>query len=104
MVRYTTPKQHRKVKMPVFDHRRTPMKDLPDEVCIVLRPTQNPDGTGQEYQSGSISIDTFGIVGYLPVYSNYLDALKENPNSNIYILDLTEYKRELGLVESEKPI
>tara|TARA_R100001086_G_C11732909_1_gene230224 strand:- start:86 stop:358 length:273 start_codon:yes stop_codon:yes gene_type:complete len=90
--------------MPVFDHRRTPIKDLPDEVCIVLRPTQNPDGTGQEYQSGSINIDTYGIVGYLPVYNSYLDALKENPNSHIYMLNLTEYKKELGLVETEEPI
>ena len=79
--------------MPVYDYRHMEMKDLPDQVCLVLKPTQNPTGDAQEHQTGALSIDLYGIVGYLPIYKNYQDAMKEHPNSHIYIMDLTEYKK-----------
>ena len=90
--------------MPVYDHRRIAMKDLPDQVCLVLKPTSNPDGDAQEGQSGSLNIDLCGIVGSLPVYRNYQQAMKNHPNSQIYIMDLTEYKRELGLIPPKDSI
>ena len=43
--------------MPVYDHRNIAMKDLPDQVCLVLKPTQNPAGDSQEHQSGALNID-----------------------------------------------
>ena len=88
----------RTVKMPVYDYRHVAMKDLPDQICLVLKPTQNPGGDTQEHQSGSLSIDTCGIVGYLPIYRNYQQAMQEHPNSHIYVMDLTKYKREIGLI------
>jgi len=69
----------------------------------VLHPQRNPEGTAQEHQSGSLTIDTHGIVGYLPIFRNYQEALQEYPNSHIYVMDLTEYKKELGLIPTNRP-
>jgi len=90
--------------MPVYDYRHVSMKDLPDQVCLVLKPTYNPTGDAQEHQSGALNIDLCGIVGYLPIYRNYQQAIQDHPNSHIYVMDLTEYKREIGLIPPVKPI
>jgi len=84
--------------MPVYDYRHMAIKDLPDQICLVLKPTQNPTGNTQEHQSGALSIDLCGVVGYLPIYRNYQEAMQEHPNSHIYVMDLTEYKKEIGLI------
>ena len=83
--------------MPVYDYRNVALKDLPDQICLVLKPTQNPSGNAQEHQSGALSMDICGIVGYLPIYTNYQQAMKEHPNSHIYVMSLIEFKKELGI-------
>jgi len=88
--------------MPVYDYRHVAIKDLPDQVCLVLKPTQNPTGDSQEHQSGALNIDLCGIVGYLPIYRNYQQAVQDHPNSHIYVMDLTEYKKEIGLIPPDK--
>ena len=90
--------------MPVYDYRHMEMKDLPDQVCLVLKPSRNPNGDAQEHQSGSLNIDLCGIVGYLPIYINYQQAMQDHPNSHIYVMDLTEYNREIGLIPSDKSV
>jgi len=92
------------VKMPVYDYRNVVIGDLPDQICLVLKPTQNPTGDVQEYQSGALTIDLCGIVGYLPIYRNYQQAIQDHPNSHIYVMDLTEYKRKIGLLPPDKVI
>ena len=84
--------------MPVYDYSHMSMKDLPDQVCLVLKPTQNPTSNTQERQSGALTIDSYGIVGYLPIYKDYQQAMEEHPESHIYMIDLTKYKKEIGLM------
>lgn len=84
--------------MPVYDHRLMDMKGFPDQICIVLKPVGTPEGEGQEYQSGAITIENMGVVGYLPVYNNYQAALQAYPNCPIYVMDMTDYKKDKKLM------
>jgi len=87
--------------MPVYDYNHMPVKDLPDQVCLVLKPIQNPTDDPQNHQSGPLTIrvfDSYGIVGYLPVYKDYQQAMEAHPGSHIHMMDLTEYKKEIGLM------
>ena len=85
--------------MPVYDKGRTEPEaaQYPDQVCIVLKPFQAKQGNGQIGQSGSLTIETVGMTGYLPIYTNYQQAMKEHPNSHIYVMSLIEFKKELGI-------
>tara|TARA_B100000949_G_C14116437_1_gene380646 strand:- start:263 stop:526 length:264 start_codon:yes stop_codon:yes gene_type:complete len=85
--------------MPVYDKGRTEPEaaQYPDQVCIVLKPFQAKQGDGQIGQSGSLTIETVGMTGYLPIYTNYQQAMKEHPNSHIYVMSLIEFKKELGI-------
>jgi len=85
--------------MPVYDKGRTEpaASQYPDQVCIVLKPFQAKQGDGQIGQSGSLTIETVGMTGYLPIYTNYQQAMKEHPNSHIYVMSLIEFKKELGI-------
>ena len=85
--------------MPVYDKGRPEPEaaQYPDQVCIVLKPFQAKQGDGQIGQSGSLTIETVGMTGYLPIYTNYQQAMKEHPNSHIYVMSLIEFKKELGI-------
>ena len=85
--------------MPVYDKGTTDPEapQYPDQVCIVLKPFQAKQGDGQIGQSGSLTIETVGMTGYLPIYTNYQQAMKEHPNSHIYVMSLIEFKKELGI-------
>ena len=85
--------------MPVYDYRRMEMKGLPDQICVVLKPVRTPNGQGPENQSGEITLESIqGTIGYLPVFMNYQDALAAYPSTPIYVMDLTEYKEEMGFI------
>ena len=85
--------------MPVYDKGRTEPEaaQYPAQLCIVLKPFQAKQGDGQIGQSGSLTIETVGMTGYLPIYTNYQQAMKEHPNSHIYVMSLIEFKKELGI-------
>ena len=85
--------------MPVYDKGKTELdaNKYPDQICIVLKPFQAKQGDGQIGQSGSLTIETVGMTGYLPIYTNYQQAMKEHPNSHIYVMSLIEFKKELGI-------
>ena len=84
--------------MPVYDYGRTEMdaQKWPDQVCVVLSPQLVKKGDGQG-QSGAITIEGIDMTAYLPIYTNYQAALKEYPNTSIYVMSLTDYKRQLGM-------
>ena len=81
--------------MPVYDYGRTEMdaNKWPDQVCIVLAPQQTKTGTGQ----GSVNIEGIDMTAYLPVYTNYQTALKEHPDTPIYLMSFVDFKRQLGM-------
>ena len=85
--------------MPVYDKRRTEpdAAQYPDQVCIVLKAFQTKQGDGQVGQSGSLTIENVSMTAYLPVYTNYQQAMTEHPNSHIYVMSLVEFKEELGI-------
>ena len=81
--------------MPVYDYGRTEMdaQKWPDQICIALVPQQTKTGTGQ----GSITIEGIDMTAYLPIYTNYQTALKEHPDTPIYVMSLIDFKRQLGM-------
>ena len=85
--------------MPVYDKGKTePDADkYPDQICIVLKAFQTKQGNGQVGQSGSLTIENVSMTAYLPVYTNYQQAMADHPNSHIYVLSLVEFKEELGI-------
>ena len=85
--------------MPVYDKGKTePDADkYPDQICIVLKASQTKQGNGQVGQSGSLTIENVSMTAYLPVYTNYQQAMADHPNSHIYVMSLIEFKQELGI-------
>ena len=85
--------------MPVYDKGKTePDADkYPDQICIVLKAFQTKQGNGQVGQSGSLTIENVSMTAYLPVYTNYQQAMADHPNSHIYVMSLIEFKEELGI-------
>ena len=85
--------------MPVYDKGKTePYADkYPDQICIVLKAFQTKQGNGQVGQSGSLTIENVSMTAYLPVYTNYQQAMADHPNSHIYVMSLVEFKEELGV-------
>ena len=85
--------------MPVYDKGKTePDADkYPDQICIVLKAFQTKQGNGQVGQAGALTIENVSMTAYLPVYTNYQQAMAEHPNSHIYVMSLIEFKRELGM-------
>ena len=85
--------------MPVYDKGKTePDADkYPDQICIVLKAFQTKQGNGQVGQSGSLTIENVSMTAYLPVYTNYQQAMADHPNSHIYVMSLVEFKEELGI-------
>ena len=85
--------------MPVYDYGRTEMdaNKWPDQVCIVLAPQQAKTGDAQIGQSGAIAIEGVDMTAYLPVYTNYQTALKEHPDTPIYLMSFDDFKRQLGM-------
>ena len=85
--------------MPVYDKGK-PEPDAdkyPDQICIVLKAFQTKQGNGQVGQSGSLTIENVSMTAYLPVYTNYQQAMADHPNSHIYVMSLIEFKQELGI-------
>ena len=85
--------------MPVYDKGKTePDADkYPDQISIVLKAFQTKQGNGQVGQSGSLTIENVSMTAYLPVYTNYQQAMADHPNSHIYVMSLIEFKQELGI-------
>ena len=85
--------------MPVYDKGKTePDADkYPDQICIVLKAFQTKQGNGQVGQSGSLTIENVSMTAYLPVYTNYQQAMADHPNSHIYVMSLIKFKQELGI-------
>jgi len=85
--------------MPVYDKGKAePDADkYPDQICIVLKAFQTKQGNGQVGQSGSLTIENVSMTAYLPVYTNYQQAMADHPNSHIYVMSLIEFKQELGI-------
>ena len=85
--------------MPVYDKGKAePDADkYPDQICIVLKAFQTKQGNGQVGQSGSLTIENVSMTAYLPVYTNYQQAMADHPNSHIYVMSLVEFKEELGI-------
>ena len=85
--------------MPVYDKGKTePDADkYPDQICIVLKAFQTKQGNGQVGQSGSLTNENVSMTAYLPVYTNYQQAMADHPNSHIYVMSLIEFKQELGI-------
>jgi hypothetical protein len=85
--------------MPVYDKGKAePDADkYPDQICIVLKAFQTKQGNGQVGQSGSLTIENVSMTAYLPVYTNYQQAMADHPNSHIYVMSLIEFKEELGI-------
>ena len=84
--------------MPVYDYGRTEMdaQKWPDQICIVLTPQQSKEGDGRG-QSGSVTLEGIDMTAYLPIYTNYQTALKEHPDTPIYVMSLVDFKRQLGM-------
>ena len=89
--------------MPVIDYRYT-NDSIPDQICIVISPQSQPTRDWQEHQAGAITIDSCGVVGYLPVYSDYETAVNDHPESYIHIMNLVNYKKDIGLIPPDKNI
>jgi hypothetical protein len=83
--------------MPVYDKGRVEMdaSKWPDQICIVLKPTQSKSGDAQIGQSGAIIIETVGMTAYLPIYTNYQAALQDYPHCPIHVMSFVDFKREL---------
>jgi len=37
------------------------------------------------------------MTAYLPIYTNYQQAIIDHPNAHIYVMSLVEFKEELGI-------
>ena len=46
----------------------------------------------QSRQSGAVTLETTDVTAYLPIYTNYQDALREYPNFPIHVMSSSEFK------------
>ena len=65
--------------------------DYPNQLYIVLTPQQSKTGDVQSKQSGAVTLETTDVTAYLPIYTNYQDALREYPNFPIHIMSFLEF-------------
>ena len=68
----------------------------PNEIFIVLKPQQLPQNTSTLLQM-NLLLQVDGVTTYLPIYTDYADAVEDYPNDSIYALDLSSYKKELAI-------
>ena len=68
--------------------------DYPDQLYIVLILQPSKTGDMQSRQSGAVTLETTDVTAYLPIYTNYQDALREYPNSPIHVMSSLEFKNK----------
>ena len=78
-------------------NREVEIMDYPDQLYIVLTLQQSKTGDMQSRQSGAVTLETTDVTAYLPIYTNYQDALREYPNHPIHIMSASEFKNKLRL-------
>jgi hypothetical protein len=68
--------------------------DYPNQLYVVLTLQQSKTGDMQSRQSGAVTLETTDVTAYLPIYTNYQDALREYPNFPIYVMSSLEFKNK----------
>jgi len=66
--------------------------DYPNQLYVVLTLQQSKTGDMQSRQSGAVTLETTDVTAYLPIYTNYQDALREYPNVPIHVMSFLEFK------------